>query len=755
MTSVDSTAAYIEAVYRKMATALASVRQRLARPLTFAEKILYGHLDAPAEAGLEAGLSYIKTRPDRVALQDATAQMAILQFMLAGKDEAAVPVTVHCDHLIRAHRGAGPDLSLARDENREVYDFLTSASQRYGFGCWLPGAGIIHQVILERYAFPGLLMLGTDSHTPNAGGLGAFAVGVGGADAVDVMVGMPWEVLHPHIVGVHLKGRLHGWAAPKDIILHLLARLTCAGGTNRVFEYFGAGVESISATGKSTICNMGAELGATTSLFPFDRRMRLYLESCGRGEAAELAERHADLLRADPEVLADPTSYFAEVIEIDLDQLEPHVVGPHSPDRAATVSGMAAHIAAGGYPEKVSYAMIGSCTNSSYEDMEKIAAMAGQLADHGLRLKTPLLITPGSEQVRATIERDGQLARLEAVGATVLANACGPCIGQWDREGLEKGTKNSIITSYNRNFPKRNDGNPETCCFIASPETCLAFAIHGDFSRDPFAAEITAADGSTFQLSPPPTVNEVPPAGFVRDVAGFLAPPEGGERAEIRIRPESQRLALLEPFPPWSGADLRNLRLLLKARGKCTTDHISPAGPWLRFRGHLDNISNNIFNGAINAFTGEAGNAINGISGETQAYNEIARAYKAAGENWVAVGDTNYGEGSSREHAAMSPRHMGGLAVITRSFARIHETNLKKQGILPLTFARPEDYDLVQDGDRIDLLGLTELAPGSTIRLILHHRDGSTSDGVLRHSLNAEQIAWFKAGSALNFLRRA
>ena len=755
MTSVDSTAAYIETVYRKMATALAIVRQRLARPLTFAEKILYGHLDAPAETELEAGRSYIKTRPDRVALQDATAQMAILQFMLAGKEEAAVPVTIHCDHLIRAHRGAGPDLSLARNENREVYDFLTSASQRYGFGCWLPGAGIIHQVILERYAFPGLMMLGTDSHTPNAGGLGVFASGVGGADAVDVMVGMPWEVLHPRIVGVHLKGRLHGWTAPKDIILRLLAELTCAGGTNRVFEYFGAGVESISATGKSTICNMGAELGATTSLFPFDRRMELYLQSCGRGEAAVLARQYADLLRADPEVLAEPTRYFAEVIEIDLDALEPHVVGPHSPDRAATVSGMAAHVAAGGYPEKVSYAMIGSCTNSSYEDMEKIAAMAGQLADHGLRLKTPLLITPGSEQVRATIERDGQLARLEAVGATVLANACGPCIGQWNREGLAKGTKNSIITSYNRNFPKRNDGNPETCCFIASPETCLAYAIHGDFSRDPYSAEITAADGSAFRLSPPQAVHEVPEAGFVRDVAGFLAPPETGGQVEIKISPESERLAILEPFPPWSGSDFHNLRLLLKARGKCTTDHISPAGPWLRFRGHLDNISNNIFNGAVNAFTGEAGKTVNGISGEIQTYNEVARAYKAAGENWVAVGDTNYGEGSSREHAAMSPRHMGGLAVITRSFARIHETNLKKQGILPLTFARPEDYDLVQDGDKLDLLGLTGLAPGSTVRLVLHHRDGSTSDSTLNHSLNAEQIAWFKAGSALNFLRRA
>jgi len=753
-TSVDSTASFIAAVYQKMESSVALIRKRLGRPLTYAEKILYGHLDTTSEGDLTAGVSYIKTRPDRVALQDATAQMAILQFMLAEKDQAAVPVTVHCDHLIKAQKGALPDLLAARSENREVYDFLASASQRYGFGCWLPGAGIIHQVVLERYAFPGLMMLGTDSHTPNAGGLGVFAAGVGGADAVDVMVGMPWEVLHPRIVGVHLKGSLQGWAAPKDIILKLLAQWTCSGGTNRVFEYFGEGAQTISASGKSTICNMGAELGATTSLFPFDRSMKIYLDACNRREAADLAEQYDHLLRADSEVMASPERYFAEVIEIDLDTLEAHIVGPHSPDRATTVSGMAGYISTGGYPEKVSSALIGSCTNSSYEDMGKIAAMAEQITEKGLRLKTPLLITPGSEQVRATIERDGLLQKLEAVGATVLANACGPCIGQWNREGSEKGVRNSIITSYNRNFPKRNDGNPETCCFIASPETCMAYAITGSFNTNPFTADLKAADGTTFHLSAPGKVNEVPEMGFLRDEDGFLAPPKNTAGLEVKVSPGSERLALLNPFPTWDGQDFKGLRLLLKARGKCTTDHISPAGPWLRFRGHLDNISDNMFNGAVSAFSGEAGKAVNALDGKVQAYNEIARAYMAAGENWVAVGDTNYGEGSSREHAAMSPRHMGGRAVITRSFARIHETNLKKQGILPLTFVEAGDYERVQDGDRIDLLGITELAPGSTVRAVLQHLDGSHSEIILQHSLNAEQIAWFKAGSALNFLRQ-
>ena len=752
-TSVDSTAEFIEAVYRKMDTGITGVRARLNRPLTYAEKVLYGHLDSGDDADLTPGTSYIKTRPDRIALQDATAQMAILQFMLAGKDTAAVPVTVHCDHLIQAKKGAQPDLASARIENKEVYDFLSSASQRYGFGCWLPGAGIIHQVVLEQYGFPGLMMLGTDSHTPNAGGIGAFASGVGGADAVDVMVGMPWEVLHPTIVGVHLTGEMQGWTAPKDVILKLLGMLTCAGGTNRVFEYFGPGAATISCTGKATICNMGAELGATTSIFPYDRKMKDYLEACGRSEAAGLAEKYAHLLRADAEVLASPAAFYSEVIEIDLSTLEPHIVGPHSPDRAATVADMADHIKQGDYPANITYALVGSCTNSSYEDMGRIAAMAEELIAKGLRLRIPLLITPGSEQVRATIERDGQLTKLEAIGATVLANACGPCIGQWQREGIEPGFKNSIITSYNRNFPKRNDGNSGTCGFIASPETCMAYAMFGTFTLNPFTTELEDAEGCPFILSAPGKVAEVPPLGLVHDSEGFLAPAVDGTNIQVRVNPDSERLALLTRFPQWDGKDFKGLRLLLKAKGKCTTDHISPAGPWLKYRGHLDNISNNLFAGAVNAFSGKPGAGTNQLSGQVQPFNEIARAYTAAKESWVIVGDTNYGEGSSREHAAMSPRHMGGRAVITRSFARIHETNLKKQGVLPLTFANAADYDAVLEGDRIDLIGVTELAPGSIIRGIFTHLDGTCSEFILQHSLNEEQIKWFKAGSALNSLQ--
>ncbi|RUM45495.1 MAG: aconitate hydratase [Desulfocapsa sp.] len=752
-TSVDSTPAFIEKTYQQMEKNIAVVGKRLNRALTYGEKILFGHLDNAAEAELEAGKSYVKTRPDRIALQDATAQMAVLQFMLAEKNEAAVPVTVHCDHLIRAHRGAESDLNTARTENKEVYDFLASASQRYGFGCWMPGAGIIHQVVIEQYGFPGLMMLGTDSHTPNAGGLGAFASGVGGADAVDVMVGLPWEVLLPKFVGVRLTGELQGWTAPKDVILKVLGMLTCAGGTNRVFEYFGSGAETISCTGKATICNMGAELGATTSTFPYDKHMKRFLEACGRGDAAAVAGKYSHLLQADAEVLANPEDYFDEVIEIDLSSLEPHLVGPHSPDRASTVSDMAGYVKKGDHPENITYALVGSCTNSSYEDMGRVAAMAEEIKKKGAKLKIPLLITPGSEQVRATIERDGQLAKLEAIGAVVLANACGPCIGQWNREGIEEGFKNSIVTSYNRNFPKRNDGNSGTSGFIASPETCLAYAMTGTFNSNPFTTEHTAADGSIFTLTVPGKVAEVPVAGLVRDTNGFLAPLQDGSAITVQVSPKSERLALLTPFSPWDGKDFKGLRLLLKAKGKCTTDHISPAGPWLRFRGHLNNISDNMFSGAINAFTDAPGKAKNQLSGETQGYNEIARDYTAAGENWVAVGDANYGEGSSREHAAMSPRHMGGRAVITRSFARIHETNLKKQGVLPLTFVDPADYDLVQEADTIDLLGIESIAPGSTITSVFHHEDGSSSEIALAHSLNAEQIDWFKAGSALNFLK--
>lgn len=752
-TSVDSTPAFIEATYKKMEANIAIIRKRLGRALTYGEKILYGHLDDAASAELEPGISYIKTRPDRIALQDATAQMAVLQFMLADKDEAAVPVTVHCDHLIRAQKGAESDLNIARSENKEVYDFLASASQRYGFGCWMPGAGIIHQVVIEQYGFPGLMMLGTDSHTPNAGGLGAFASGVGGADAVDVMVGLPWEVLLPKFIGVRLIGELQGWAAPKDVILNLLGRLSCSGGTNRVFEYFGPGAETLSCTGKATICNMGAEFGATTSTFPYDRHMATFLEACNRGEVVGLADTYQELLRADEEVLNNPEHYFDQVIELDLSTLEPHLVGPHSPDRAVTVPNMAEAVAEGNHPANVTYALVGSCTNSSYEDMGRITVMAEQIAAHGAKLKIPMLITPGSEQIRATIERDGQLAKLEAIGATLLANACGPCIGQWNREGIEEGFRNSIVTSYNRNFPKRNDGNSGTCGFIGSPETCLAYAMTGTFTSNPFTVEHKAADGSTFTLSPPGKVPEVPLQNLVRDQSGFLAPLTDHSGISVQIDPHSERLALLTPFEPWDGEDFKGLRLLLKAKGKCTTDHISPAGPWLRFRGHLDNISGNMFSGAVNAYTNEPGMAKNQLTGECQAYNEIARSYSAAGLNWVAVGDTNYGEGSSREHAAMCPRHMGGRVVITRSFARIHETNLKKQGILPLTFQDPKDYELVQEGDTIDIIGVTDIMPGSSLSARLEHGDGSSTAVRLNHSLNKEQIAWFKAGSALNFLR--
>ncbi|CAG34857.1 aconitate hydratase [Desulfotalea psychrophila] len=753
-TSVDSTATFIEKVYQRTTEQLKTVRARLNRPLTYTEKIMYGHLDDADNAELIAGKSYIKTRPDRIALQDATAQMAVLQFMLAEKDEAAVPVTIHCDHLIQAYKGAETDLPIAKTENNEVYNFLSSASKRYGFGYWHPGAGIIHQVVLERYAFPGLMMLGTDSHTPNAGGMGVFASGVGGADAVDVMVDMPWEVLHPQVVGVHLKGKLQEWSSPKDIILKLLEVLTCSGGTNRVFEYFGEGAASISATGKSTICNMGAELGATTSLFPYDQSMATYLQACGRGEVADLANQYQTILQADDEVLTNPESYYDKVVVIDLDKLVPYIVGPHSPDKAATVAALAEQVTINGYPEKISATLIGSCTNSSYEDMGRIAAIADQIIEEGAQLKTPLYITPGSEQVRATIERDGILEKLLQIGAIVLTNACGPCIGQWRRDDQVPNTPNTIVSSYNRNFPKRNDGNPETCSFLTSPETCMAYALHGSLAVNPYTTPIEGKNGP-FLLKTPGRVAEVPAQGFVCDQEGFQAPIAKEERAgiSVEISPDSKRLAKLIPFPAWDGKNFKDLRLLLKAKGKCTTDHISPAGPWLRFRGHLDNISDNMFSGAINSFTGMAGSGINQLDGKVEGFNQIARAYQAAGDSWLVVGDNNYGEGSSREHAAMSPRHMGAKVVICKAFARIHETNLKKQGVLPLTFTSSNDYQLVQDGDRIDVLGVKEIAPASALQAVLKHSDGSSDRVELQHSLNQEQISWFKAGSALNYLR--
>jgi aconitate hydratase len=685
-------------------------------------------------------------------MQDATAQMALLQFAQADIPRVAVPSTVHCDHLIRAYEGANQDMKVANTENNEVYAFLQSASARYGIGFWKPGAGIIHQVVLENYAFPGGMMIGTDSHTPNAGGLGMFASGVGGADAVDVMAGFPWEVKYPNLIGVHLTGKLGGWTAPKDVILKLAGILTVKGGTNAVVEYFGPGTESISCTGKATITNMGAEIGATTSIFPFDESMARYLRGTDRAALADLAESHRHLLRSDDEVARDPDKFYSRVIEIDLSALEPHLVGPHTPDLARPVSEMADAVADEGYPDQISVALIGSCTNSSYEDLSRVAEVVDQAKAHGVeRAVIPFMVSPGSEQVRATIERDGQMKTLESFGATVLANACGPCIGQWKRDEIRPGVANTIVTSFNRNFPRRNDGNPDTLAFIGSPEIVAAYATAGKLSFDPQKDEVRTADGKTFRFEPPEPAPDLPSDGFVRDVEGYVDPPADGSAVEVEIATDSERLQRLAPFAAWSGEDYSELPLLLKAKGKCTTDHISPAGPWLRFRGHLDNISNNMFSGAINAFSGEAGSTINQLSGERgQPVPQVARAYKARGTMWVVVGDENYGEGSSREHAAMSPRLLGAAAVITRSFARIHESNLKKQGVLPLTFADPADYDKVRETDRVSVEGLAGLEPGQPLTVVLHHQDGLA----VNHSLNAEQIEWFRAGSALNVLRK-
>jgi len=754
MPVIETTPALVEGTYSSLRRRLEIVRKRLGRPLTYAEKVLLGHLDDPAAQELQPGESYLLLRPDRVAMQDATAQMALLQFMQAGRDETAVPTTVHCDHLIEAHQGSGRDLATARTTNAEVYDFLRSCSARYDIGFWAPGAGIIHQVVLEKYAFPGGMMLGTDSHTPNAGGLGMFACGVGGADAVDVMAGFPWEVLYPNKVGVLLTGRLSGWSSPKDVILRVLSELTVAGGTNRVVEYFGPGAESISCTGKGTITNMGAELGATTSIFPYDVRMKTYLEATERAAIARLADAHADLLRPDPEVLKDPSRYFDVLLEIDLSKLEPYVVGPHTPDLARPISRMAQDVRENGYSPQLTAALIGSCTNSSYEDMSRAADLARQAKAKGAKARTPLLVTPGSEQVHLTIQRDGQMADLQAIGATVLANACGPCIGQWKRDDVAKGTPNSIINSYNRNFPKRNDGNPATASFIASPEIVVAYALAGRLDFDPSRDEIDTGSGKRVKLSPPAQAPEIPEQGFVISYEGYLAPPDDRASVQVEVAPESQRLQILEAFPKWDGRDFESLPLLLKAKGKCTTDHISMAGPWLRFRGHLDNISDNMFIGAINAFTGEAGTGRDLLSGEKGvSFPKIARHYKAEGLRWVVVGDQNYGEGSSREHAAMSPRHLGAAAVIVRSFARIHESNLKKQGVLPLTFENPADYEKVRETDRISIQGLARLAPDEPLTVVLHHEDGTRESFQVKHTLNPEQIGWFRAGAALNILR--
>jgi len=755
MPPIETTVALVRAVYERLDRNLEVVRRRLGRPLTYAEKVFLGHLGEPETEALEPGTSYVATRPDRVAMQDATAQMALLQFMLAGKDTTAVPTTVHCDHLIQARAGAANDLALANDVNREVYDFLRTCSARYGIGFWGPGAGIIHQVVLEKYAFPGGMMIGTDSHTPNAGGLGMFACGVGGADAVDVMAGFDWEVLYPNLVGVYLTGTLSGWSSPKDVILKVCETLTVKGGTNRVIEYLGPGAASISCTGKGTITNMGAELGATTSIFPYDERMATYLKATGREELADLANAHAALLCADPEVSKDPSAFFDEIVEIDLSALEPHIVGPHTPDLARPVSRMAADAAEHGYPDRLSSALIGSCTNSSYEDLERAADVARQAARRGVRSKSKLWVTPGSEQVHLTIQRDGQLADFESIGATVLANACGPCIGQWKRDDVPEGEANSIISSYNRNFRRRNDGRAETLSFIASPEIVIAYALAGRLSFDPLRDALEAEDGTRFLLDPPAPAPEVPARGFVASRAGYQEPPSDRTGVEVKVSPQSERLQLLEPFSRWDGRDYEQLPLLIKAAGKCTTDHISPAGTWLRFRGHLDHISDNMFIGAVNAFSGETGTGLDLLSGERGVgFAAIARDYKSKGLRWIVVGDDNYGEGSSREHAAMSPRWLGCAAVIVKSFARIHESNLKKQGVLALRFENPDDYEKVRETDRVSILGLAGLAPGSSVRVVLHHADGTEDVISTRHTLNDDQIAWFKAGSALNLLRK-
>ncbi|MCB9025498.1 MAG: aconitate hydratase [Bdellovibrionaceae bacterium] len=751
MAKIETTPELVKKVYATTRQRLDVVKKRLNRPLTLAEKVLYGHLDSPETQDLTRGSSFLLLQPDRVAMQDATAQMALLQFMLAGREESAVPATVHCDHLIRAYKGMEEDMKTAMDENREVFDFLSTVSSRYHIGFWKPGAGIIHQVVLENYAFPGGLMIGTDSHTPNAGGLGMVACGVGGADASDVMAGLPWEVKNPKIVGVHLKGKMSGWTSAKDVILKLCGVMTVKGGTNKIVEYFGEGCESISCTGKATITNMGAELGATCSIFPFDSRMSTFLKTTKRDELAKLAEQNNDILTADKEVIASPKEFYDEVIEIDLNKLEPHLVGPHSPDAARPLSQVKAEAEKQGWPVELSAALIGSCTNSSYEDIGRATHVAKQALKMGHKMPQQFMVSPGSSQIKKTIERDGQMAVLNEVGATVLSNACGPCIGQWKRDDFKKGQVNTIVSSFNRNFRGRNDANPDTLSFIASPEITMALGLAGRLDFDPKRDELKMANGKSFKFEEP-SAPELPSNGFVSDPEAYQAPQ--GKTVDVVVNPKSDRLQLLEPFKAWEGEDLTDLLVLCKAVGKCTTDHISPAGPWLKYRGHLDNISNNLLLGATNAFTKEPGRGNNLLNKEKNLeIQKVARDYKAKGKNWVIIGDENYGEGSSREHAAMSPRQLGGRAVIVKSFARIHETNLKKQGVLALTFAKPSDYDKIKEEDRLDIVGLKDFSPGKQLQLVLTHVDGNKESIPLSHSYNEEQIKWFQAGSALNLLR--
>ncbi len=745
-----SAASPIRALYASMPDSLARARRKFGRPLTLSEKILVAHCWDFDSQVWERGKAILRLRVDRVALQDVTGQMALFQFMMSGRKRVAVPSTIHCDHLIRAESGAADDLQRAVRESEEVYNFIRSAARKYGLGFWRPGSGIVHQVVLENYATPGTLMIAADSHTPNAGGLGMLAIGVGGADCGEVMAGLPWEVLHPKLVGVHLTGKLSGWTAPKDVITYLCTLLTVKGGTNKIIEYFGPGAESISATGKATICNMGAELGATTSLFPFDARSAAYLRATERADLAALAEEFRPHLVSDPEVTESPKTFYDEIVEINLDTLEPHVVGPHSPDRGRPISKLAAEVRENGWPATITNALIGSCTNSSYEDMRRATHLAMQGLKAGLKAKAKFLITPGSERIYQTIKRDGMIETLSAIGGTVLANACGPCIGQWKRTDIAPNQPNTIVSSFNRNFPGRNDGSQETLSFITSPDLVIALAFAGTLEFNPLTDTLTAPNGQKVRFTAPEG-EELPRDGFARGAEGYEEPAADGESVTVEVPAHSERLQLLGPFAAWNGRDFVDLPVLVKTKGKTTTDHISPAGPWLRFRGHLDKISDNMFLGATNAFTGETGKGVNPLTGEAgQPFSKTARDLKAKGQAWLAIGDENYGEGSSREHAAMSPRYLGGVAVLVRSFARIHETNLKKQGMLPLTFSDPKDYDRIEQNDRVSILGLAGLEPGMPVTLRIRKPDGRMEDILVKHTMTREQIAWFKAGSALN-----
>jgi len=743
----------IKKVYENMPARIEAARKTLGRPLTLAEKIVYSHLDAATELkDYPRGSSYVDFNPDRVAMQDATAQMALLQFMQAGRPKVAVPSTVHCDHLITAKAGASIDLPFGNTESKEVFDFLGSVSNKYGIGFWKPGAGIIHQVVLENYAFPGGMMIGTDSHTVNAGGLGMIAIGVGGADACDVMAGLPWELKMPKLIGIKLTGKLSGWASAKDVILKVAGILTVKGGTDKVIEYFGEGAESLSCTGKGTICNMGAEVGATTSTFGYDASMSRYLSATGRADVAALADTIKEHLTGDAAVYADPTKYFDEVIEINLSELEPHVNGPFTPDLATPISKLKEVATANGWPMKIEAGLIGSCTNSSYEDIARAVSLAKQVSAKSLKSKAEFMINPGSEQIRYTIKRDGFLDVFDEVGATVFTNACGPCIGMWDRVGAEKQEKNTIIHSFNRNFAKRADGNPNTYAFVASPEIVTALAIAGDLGFNPLTDTLTNEKGEQVKFDAP-NGDELPPKGFAVEDAGYQAPAADGSNVQVLVDPTSKRLQLLDPFSAWEGVEMKGLKLLIKAKGKCTTDHISMAGPWLKFRGHLDNISNNMLIGAVNAFNDKTDNVKNQLNCEYAGVPAVQRAYKAQGIGSIVVGDENYGEGSSREHAAMEPRHLGVRAVLVKSFARIHETNLKKQGMLGITFANTADYDKIKEDDVIDITGLTSFTPGVQLTITLNHADGTNESFKVNHSYNAQQIEWFKAGGALNIIR--